>query len=154
MRLWHYKLINHGLPNSQLIAQYRELNSIFKKEPNHILINYVYDYTKEQLYYYSLLVMKEMFRRHIKIYDISNLEAYFDLEPILSHEKITMDMVDVEDKKLFMSHHNDQYLLVCFLNLYEKKMRGQKDFTDQQYNEMYDYVNTIFDLKSLGIERV
>ena len=46
MRLWHYKLIPF-LPNSQLIAQWRELNSIFKKQDKHILINYVYEYPKE-----------------------------------------------------------------------------------------------------------
>ena len=71
-----------------------------------------------------------------------------------SHEKITMDMVGIEDRNVFKFHHNKQYLLVCFLNLYEKKIRGQKDFSDQRFNEMYDYVNNYFDLKSLGIEKL
>ena len=43
MRLWHYKLLPY-LPKSQLIAQWRELNSIYKKQDRHILINYIYDY--------------------------------------------------------------------------------------------------------------
>ena len=43
IRLWHIDLIPY-LPKSQLIAQWRELNSIFKKQDKHILINYVYDY--------------------------------------------------------------------------------------------------------------
>ena len=74
MRLWCYKIVPY-LPNSQLIAQWRELNSIYKKRPDHILINYVYEYEKEDLYGYSLMVLKEMFKRHIKIYDISGLET-------------------------------------------------------------------------------
>ena len=45
MRLWHYKLIKEGLlPDSQLLAQWRELNSIYVKEDKHILINYIYRY--------------------------------------------------------------------------------------------------------------
>ncbi len=52
MRLWHYKLIPY-LPKSQLLAQWRELNSIFKKQDKHILINYIYDYDKSYLINYS-----------------------------------------------------------------------------------------------------
>lgn len=33
MRLWHIDLVKNGLlPKSQIIAQWRELNSIFKKK--------------------------------------------------------------------------------------------------------------------------
>ena len=35
MRLWYYKILEF-LPNSQLIAQWCELNSIFKNKPSHI----------------------------------------------------------------------------------------------------------------------
>lgn len=50
MRLWNYELIeNNLLPNSQAVAQWRELNSIFRKQDNHILINYIYNYNKETL---------------------------------------------------------------------------------------------------------
>lgn len=52
MRLWHTDLIPY-LPKSQLVAQWIELNSIYKKQDNHILINYVYNYGKEYLLYYS-----------------------------------------------------------------------------------------------------
>ena len=45
MRLWHIDLIPY-LPDLQLIAQWRELNSIFKKQDKHILINYIYNYDK------------------------------------------------------------------------------------------------------------
>lgn len=39
MRLWHCEIIPY-LPKTQLIAQWRELNSIFAREDKHILINY------------------------------------------------------------------------------------------------------------------
>lgn len=38
MRLWHIDLIPY-LPKTQLISQWRELNSVFKKQNKHILIN-------------------------------------------------------------------------------------------------------------------
>ena len=59
MRLWHYKLIPY-LPKSQLLAQWRELNSIFKKQDKHILINYIYEYPREDLYKYSYIVLNEL----------------------------------------------------------------------------------------------
>ena len=76
MRLWHYKLIPF-LPNSQLIAQWRELNSIFKKQDKHILINYVYEYQKLDLYIYSRLVILEMLRRKIVIRSLKNFDNHF-----------------------------------------------------------------------------
>lgn len=57
MRLWHYEIIPY-LPKSQLIAQWRELNSIFTKQDKHILINYIYNYPKDHLYTYSNLVLQ------------------------------------------------------------------------------------------------
>ena len=40
MRLWHESLIE-VLPRQQLLGQWRELNSIYKKEDKHILINFM-----------------------------------------------------------------------------------------------------------------
>ena len=79
MRLWHYKLIPY-LPNSQLIAQWRELNTIFVKQPNHILINYVYDYPKCHLFEYTQLVLQEMEKRGFDITRVKyrNFRNYFD----------------------------------------------------------------------------
>lgn len=76
MRLWHYALVPF-LPQSQLISQWRELNAIFTNKPNHILINYVYKYKKHQLLTYSLLVIREMYRRHINIKSFKNMYEYF-----------------------------------------------------------------------------
>ena len=133
MRLWHYKLIPF-LPNSQLLAQWRELNSIFKKQDNHILINYVYEYPKEHLFAYSLEVISEMQRRNILVKAWGNFDAYFNefrSQYLVNHKQI---------EKPFPDHHNNRYLLQCFYNLQEKYDRGQKDFRYGLYLDLEDFV--------------
>ena len=129
MRLWHYKLIPF-LPNSQLIAQWRELNSIFKKQDKHILINYVYEYPKQDLYIYSFMVLAEMIDRHYKIKSIDNFYNYFEIDPFACGFKLEMKKGETP----FVRHHNERYLIQCFYNLQEKYDRGQKDFSKEQYD--------------------
>lgn len=131
MRLWHYELIPF-LPNSQLIAQWRELNSIFKKQDNHILINYVYEYPKEHLWHYSLMVAKEMLKRGINIKVWDNYETYFKN----IDQKVFVD-------NPFPNHHNDRYLNQCFYNLQEKFDRGQKDFSIERYERLCFFIHEI-----------
>ena len=145
MRLWHYKLIPF-LPNSQLIAQWRELNSIFKKQDKHILINYVYEYSKHDLYIYSFMVLKEMTHRNFKIKSVDNFNNYFGLDPLA-------EIVMKTGETPFVRHHDKRYLRQCFYNLQEKYDRGQKDFSKEQYFSLlefcrsFDYPN---DLNSGG----
>lgn len=120
MRLWHYKLIKY-LPNSQLLGLWRELNSIFKKQDNHILINYIYDYPKSTLLTYSNEIIKEMRNRNMQIKKWDNYEEYFD--------------IDKEDG-LHFKEHDDEYLLICFYNLKEKFIRGQKDFAEEKFENL------------------
>lgn len=75
MRLWHIDLIP-VLPQKQLLGQWRELNSIFKLQNRHVLINFVYNYPKEHLYNYSLKIICEMQKRNYKI-DFSNFLGIF-----------------------------------------------------------------------------
>ena len=70
MRLWHKALIPY-LPKQQLLGQWRELNSIYKRQNRHILINFIYDYDPVMLYYYSKLVINEMDKRNY------NINCYF-----------------------------------------------------------------------------
>ena len=126
MRLWHYKLIPY-LPKSQLLAQWRELNSIFKKQDKHILINYIYDYPKSELFNYSSLVIEEMFNRGYKTH-FKNFDKYFN-EPISSFTTMP-----------FEHHHDNRYLIQCFYNLQEKFDRGQKDFTLDTYNKLIEFM--------------
>lgn len=121
MRLWHYKLIQY-LPRSQLLAQWRELNLIFRQEPSHILINYIYkdEYkNKKDLLAYSNIVLEEMKKRGYRI-NYGNFDEYF--------KGVATDIV-----KPFLNHQDDEYLRICFYNLKEKYMRGQKDFSIDQY---------------------
>lgn len=133
MRLWHYKLIPY-LPKSQLLAQWRELNSIFKKRDKHILINYVYEYQNIDLYVYSCIIIEEMQKRNYKIKTFENMKNFFDI-------KINLDYF--KGYKPFKNHHTDRYLLQCFYNLQEKYDRGQKDFSKEQYDKLFDFVNEL-----------
>lgn len=123
MRLWHYKLIPY-LPNSQLIAQWRELNSIFKKQDKHILINYIYNYPECFLKYYSDKVIKEMLNRKIKIKNYENYDYYFG---------------DTSAYPEQFKEHDDEYLTICYYNLKEKYLRGQKDFTAGVWEKLDEF---------------
>lgn len=130
MRLWHVDLIAY-LPKGQLLSQWRELNSIFAKEDKHILINYIYEYPKDDLYIYTEKIIAEMKKRGYKIRAFEKMNAYFK------------DIEEVEDVKPFLHHHNDEYLEICYFNLKEKFIRGQKDYEEEMYNQLNNYVKKI-----------
>ena len=147
MRLWHYELIPY-LPKSQLLAQWRELNSIFKKQDNHILINYVYKYTDYFILNYTLMIIKEMNNRNFKIRSFQNCYNYFkdflykDQLEIFTWDYIPNEYIDgwlEYDDKVF-PEHNDRYLIQCFYNLQEKYDRGQKDFSKEQYDKLESFI--------------
>ena len=134
MRLWHYKLLPY-LPKSQLLAQWRELNSIFKKQDKHILINYIYNYKKSDLYNYTLLVMIEM---DIRGYRVKSLDNYYDFfKDYIGSAEIYTDV--------FKKHHTKEYLLQCFMNLEEKFERFQSDFDRETYLKLWNFVNNELD---------
>lgn len=138
MRLWHYKLIPF-LPDSQLLAQWRELNSIFKKQDKHILINYVYEYPKHHLFGYTRLVINEMLFRGFKIQSLDNYNSYFK-DVIEKYDKRYNSDYDRFTTGFFWDHHNNRYLLQCFYNLQEKYDRGQKDFSKEQYLKLEEFI--------------
>ena len=123
-RLWHKDIIKF-LPKSQLIAQWRELNSIYTKQANHILINYIYNYPKFYLYSYSQIVIKEMTNRGYKINKWDNYNNYFE-----DRAK------DIWINELAFNEHNEQYFMICYYNLMEKFIRGQKDFSDEIWDKI------------------
>lgn len=126
LRLWHVDLISY-LPKSQLLAQWRELNSIFVKEDKHVLINYIYDYPKSELYAYTNIVMDEMKKRGFNIRTFDKMQRYFEGETPATNDR------------LFKSDHNDLYLTICYYNLYEKYWRGQKDFSEEQFHRLQQF---------------
>ena len=131
MRLWHIDLIEKGLlPKSQLLAQWRELNSIFKNQNKHILINYVYDYPKSTLKSYADKVIAEMLSRSFKIVSLENYNEYFK------------GVVCEKDERF--DEHNEDYYTMCFWNLKEKYVRGQKDFDDKVWSKLRnDYMGRV-----------
>ena len=135
MRLWHYKLITF-LPKSQLIAQWRELNSIFKKQNKHILINYVYEYPKEDLFTYTYMILQELYNRNVTIKNWRNYDKYF--ADFRGQEKYHYSSAP------FSAHHNNRYLLQCFYNLQEKFDRNQKDFDVIDYFRLCDFMTNYF----------
>ena len=129
MRLWHYELIKY-IPNSQLLSQWRELNSIYKKQDKHILINYIYEYPKDDLYNYSLIIIGEMNIRGFEIKSFDGFNNYFhdgESRVYIFHP--------------FKNHHNDRYLIQCYYNLQEKYDRGQKDFNKELYDRLTKFLN-------------
>ena len=128
MRLWHIDLIPY-LPKSQLLAQWRELNSIFRKQDKHILINYIYDYPKVFLWTYTQVVLNEMRKR---CYDIKTWDNYNDYF-------ITTTILDWDYENLRFKEHNNEYLTMCYWNLAEKHLRGQKDFTADVWEKLDEF---------------
>lgn len=133
MRLWHIDLIPY-LPKSQLIAQWRELNSIYKKQNNHILINYVYNYGKEYLLYYSNRILFEMEQRNVRVKSFENFFNYFG-DILYFRTMLTYRFAE----------HNDEYLLCNYYNLLEKYRRGQKDFSEGEFERLTDFVKKSVD---------
>lgn len=90
------------------------------------MINYVYEYPKEDLLVYSLLVMSEMDLRGIEIKKLDNFNNYFA-------GVYVKNIPNYENYVLFAKHHTKRYLLQCFYNLQEKFDRGQGDFNRKTY---------------------
>ena len=112
MRLFHKDLIE-VLPRQQLLGQWRELNSIFKLQNRHILINFVYDEgTAEELCVYSKMVINEMRKRNYKI-NLDNFNRYF------AEQGITPMLARVENE-VYQEKMNERYLKQCLYNLQEK----------------------------------
>ena len=126
MRLWHTSLIP-VLPREQLVAQWRELSSIagsIQKNgtPNHLLVNFVLNYPYNHFISYAYYVREEMTRRGYRTME-SVWKKIADLKP----EGYIILPID----KVYFNKMNQEYLLICYYNLYEKYMCGgisQEDF--------------------------
>lgn len=88
----------------------------------------MYEYGKEDLLYYSILVIKELEKRNIKIKSWENYHKY-----------LWGTFCD-EIKEPFKRHHTEKYLIQCFFNLQEKYDRGQKDFNEEEYKKLQDFI--------------
>lgn len=76
-------------------------------------------------------VINEMKKRGYKIRTYEKMNKYF------------VDIESVKNVKPFKNHHDNEYLQICYYNLKEKFIRGQKDYEEDMYNNLCKYVNDI-----------
>ena len=118
MRLWNINLID-VLPKAQLVAQWRELSAIagaIQKNgtPNHILVNFVLDYNFDHFISYAQLVRNEMTKRGYRTMQ-SVMDKIISLKP--NYNIIAFD-------NIYKDKMTDDYLQICYWNLYEKFICG------------------------------
>lgn len=131
MRLWHYKLLPY-LPDAQFKGQLRELVAIMhdwrdKGKTNHLLINRVMEYPKQDLYLYFLDYATEYKKRYGQ------------------NPKQSSEFLKFADKygcfyQEFDGWHNTEYIRVCMANLYEKHHFGigKSRITDSEWQVLLD----------------
>ena len=113
MRIWDYRLLPY-LPDLQFKGQLRELVAIMhdwrdKGKTNHLLINRVMKYPKNELLRYFLVYEIEYHKRYNRW-----LTKYWD-----TIKDFTQDN-NSSKGQLYHGWHDNGYLRVCMANLYEK----------------------------------
>lgn len=129
MRLWHYALLPY-LPDAQFKGQLRELVAIMhdwrdKGKTNHLLINKVMEYDKQELSTYFMIYKAWYKERYNKWLDDNEFEKFAEPMPISEI---------VKRKGLYIGWHNKTYLRICMANLYEKHLGvGKSRITDEEW---------------------
>lgn len=135
MRLWHKYLIS-VLPREQLVSQWRECSSIAgaiqkKGTPNHILVNFVLDYSYDHFISYTYYIREEMKKRGYRTMD-SVWNKIITLKP---------DWQLVQLHQLYQDKMNDEYLDICYWNLREKWLCG--GIKNEEWNKLDKYVSML-----------
>lgn len=134
MRLWHYELLPY-LPDLQFKGQLRELVAIMhdwrdKGKTNHLLINRVMEYPKNDLARY--------FVRYEALYQ----KRYGAWLTKYWYECAEFDDTPAEQRSngCFDGWHDKEYLRVCMANLYEKHYFGigKSRITDEEWQRLCD----------------
>ena len=129
MRIFHYALLPY-LPDLQFRGQLRELVAIMRawrddEKTNHLLINKVMEYERDELVRYYLDYEVVYYQRYGKWID----QKYWKEFKAFQKEET--------DKKKYYSDgwHNKEYLRVCMANLYEKHFfgLGKSRITDAEW---------------------
>lgn len=118
MRLWHKDLIK-VLPREQLVAQWRELSAIagaIQKNgtPNHILVNFVLNYSWNDFISYAYYVRQEMTNRGYR-----TMSSVWD-----KITSVTADYNIIPFEEVYKEKMDETYFKICFYNLYEKILCG------------------------------
>lgn len=138
MRLWHYQLLPY-LPELQFKGQLRELMVIMrdlmdKGQTNHILINKVMEYGREDLYCYFAVYEREYWRRYGK----TLLKQRNEFEEFFGDGVDEVCLLQLTySHGIFNGWHNKEYLKICMANLYEKHLGvGKSRVTDDEWNRL------------------
>ena len=133
MRLWHIDLLPY-LSELQFKGQLRELVSVMHSwrdvgKTNHILINRVMDYSKNELVNYFIYYEAEYHRRYNKW-----------LPKQWQEFKEFDDHVHETDGGYRKDWHTKEYLRVCVANLYEKwkYAKGKSKISDEEWQRILD----------------
>ena len=131
MRIWHNALLPY-LPDAQFKGQLRELVAIMhqwrdKGATNHLLINKVMEYPRNELVKYFLRYEIEYRKRYDRW--LQNIWEQFRSFGAVVHEK---------SESCFDDWHNKEYLRVCMANLYEKHFFGigKSRITDEEWETL------------------
>lgn len=134
-RLWHYQLLPY-LPDAQFKGQLRELVAIMhdwrdKGKTNHVLINKVMEYPKQDLVSYFFEYRKEYLKRYGKDIKDKTIEDFLFFVPDEEKE------IKYSDEFMYWGWHNDTYLNICMYNLLEKHLGvGKSRVTDEEWERL------------------
>lgn len=133
MRLWHIKLIKI-LPKEQLVAQWRELSAIagaIQKNgtPNHLLVNFVLDYDYDHFISYAFEIREEMTRRGYRTMQ-SVMDKIISLKA--NYNRLPFD-------EIYKNKMTNDYLQVCYWNLYEKFVCG--GIEEKDWDKIEEIIN-------------
>ena len=122
------------LPRQQLLGQWRECCLIAKSiaekgTPNHLLVNKIMEYSREEFYNYGWLVHEAMFRRGYKN------DFYLFTKHFADSQICSFNILDVSD--IFKTWHNDRYLAQCYYNLQEKYDCG--GISEDEWQKIEDF---------------
>lgn len=133
MRIWSKKLIS-VLPNKQLIAMRYELGDMIKQYPNikHPLVKFANDYDCAYLGEYFTLVCRECLKRKIK-----GRASYSNHILCIALDNSKFDDL-VYLKNNTFKEDNEEYLKICYWNLYEKYIRGM--ITDEEWQKIENLI--------------
>jgi uncharacterized protein (TIGR02328 family) len=121
MRLWHESLLK-SLPREQLLGQHRECCALRGNGwgKSHSVVNYVFNYSRERLWFYHIQVMREMQRR-----GYNPNSCWFDpgyrgnsaLQFVPDSKEIQRLLAEKDKKSFVYPEHNSEYLRECLSNL-------------------------------------
>ncbi len=143
IRIWHYQLLPY-LPELQFKGQLRELVLMMRQwrdkgKTNHLLINRVMEYPKDELSQYFWQYSCEYYKRYGKKLD-QQIEEFnlFSLSTKKAYRPFEMT-------NLFDGWHTKEYVRMNMSNLAEKHIYGigKSRITDEQWQRLLDGYKSI-----------